>query len=226
MNYGPLVFLGIFFTFSLSWIGMIFSPQLQVGSQKIFQSEETGQRYPSAHAGQVNQGEQLYRSLGCAACHTQVVRANDVGPLGVRITVAQDYLFENPVMLGSQRLGPDLKNIALRRPDMTWHLQHLYNPRSVAGSEKSSMPPYKFLFKEVKLKEGEKPSVDSILVKGDTQVIAKPEAYQLVSYLLSLHAETALFEAPLPQPKTNAAPAEAATNAPATNAATTNSSAK
>ena len=227
MNYGPLVFLGIFFSFCLSWIGMIFAPQLQVGSQQVQTIEATGQRYPSAHAGQANQGEQLYRSLGCAACHTQVVRPNDVPRLGVRIAVAQDYLYENPTMLGSQRLGPDLKNVGLRRTEMNWHLKHLYNPRSVPGAEKSLMPRYPFLFEKHKLAAGQKPSVNSVLVEGDTEIIAKPAAYQLVSYLFSLHAEAPLFEAPLPQPKTNAAPVEASTNAPATNApANTNSPAK
>lgn len=224
MNYGPLVFLGIFFSFACSWLGMIFAPQLQVGKQEIVQIEATGQRYPSAHAGQANQGEQIYRSLGCASCHTQVVRQKDVPQWGPRITVAQDYLFENPVMLGSQRIGPDLKNIGLRQPDMKWHLKHLYNPRLT--SAKSSMPPYPFLFKKQKIAEGQKPSVDSVLVEGDTEIVAKPEAYQLVSYLFSLHAETALFEAPLPLPP-KGKEQHAETNAPATNAAAnTNSPAK
>jgi cytochrome c oxidase cbb3-type subunit 2 len=224
MNYGPLVFLGIFFTFTCSWLGMIFAPQLQIGSQNIVQSEQTGQAYPSGRSGQANQGEQIYRSMNCAACHTQVVRANDVPQWGPRITVAQDYLFENPLMLGSQRMGPDLKNVGSRRPDLNWQLKHLYNPRLT--SEKSSMPPYPFLFRKHKLAEGEKASVDSVLVDNGTDIVAKPEAYQLVSYLFSLRAEAPLFEAPLPQPKTNAV-TDAATNGPASNAtAPTNSPAK
>ncbi|MDB6024844.1 MAG: cytochrome oxidase mono-heme subunit/FixO [Verrucomicrobiales bacterium] len=229
MNYGPLLFLGVFITFACSWLGMIFAPQLQIGSQEVVQIETTGQRYPSAHAGQANQGEQLYRSLGCASCHTQVVRPNDVtAGLGVRISVAQDYLYENPVMLGSQRIGPDLKNIGLRQPDMNWQLKHLYNPRALPGSEKSPMPKYPFLFTKRPMKEGQPPSPDRVLVDANTEIIATPAAYQLVSYLFSLHAEAPLFEAPLPQsPKTNAVPDSATTNAPATNAAAnTNSPAK
>src|SRR5690349_14060148 len=48
---------------------------------------------------------------------------------GPRRTVAQDYLYDYPVMLGSQRIGPDLVSVGLRLPSEEWHLLHLYNPR-------------------------------------------------------------------------------------------------
>src|SRR5437660_1007432 len=51
-------------------------------------------------------------SVGGAKCSVWVV---PVGPdiargWGLRRSVAEDFLFDNPVMLGSQRIGPDLAN--------------------------------------------------------------------------------------------------------------------
>ena len=36
------------------------------------------------------------------------------------VSVAADYLYDQPVMLGSQRIGPDLTNVGLRQPDAAW----------------------------------------------------------------------------------------------------------
>ena len=65
---------------------------------------------------------------------------------GRRRTVAEDFLFDYPVMLGSQRIGPDLADVGARLPDANWHLAHLYAPRS--KSDGSTMPPYRFLFEK------------------------------------------------------------------------------
>src|ERR1035438_7307971 len=43
---------------------------------------------------------------------------------GRRRTVAEDYLFDSTVMLGSQRVGPDLADAGARLPDANWHLRH------------------------------------------------------------------------------------------------------
>ena len=32
MNHGPLIFLGVFFALALSWFGLVFEPQLQLGN--------------------------------------------------------------------------------------------------------------------------------------------------------------------------------------------------
>ena len=32
MNHGPLIFLGVFAALALSWFGLIFEPQLQLGT--------------------------------------------------------------------------------------------------------------------------------------------------------------------------------------------------
>ncbi|EEF61926.1 cbb3-type cytochrome c oxidase subunit II [Pedosphaera parvula] len=241
MNLGPLLFLGTFFALATSWFGFVLMPQLQIGRQQQVEAANTGQPYPPRPAGQAVQGESIYRANGCFYCHSQQVR-----PIGFGAderfgwdgrqskvqSVAQDYLFAQPVMLGSQRIGPDLTNIGLRNPDAAWQLRHLYNPQLVSPG--STMPPYRFLFEKRKLKFGEKRSVDALQldnIPADYEIVPTAEAKVLVSYLQSLHSEGILFEAP---PLTNRPPAEAGTNAPsgtnaapvATNSASTNLPAK
>jgi cytochrome c oxidase cbb3-type subunit 2 len=121
---------------------------------------------------------------------------------GLRGSVAADYLYDSPVQLGSLRAGPDLANVGARLPDATWHLQHLYNPRThVQGSV---MPQYRFLF--VMRKVGAKPAPDALVFpagfgpKAGYEVVPTDAARTLVAYLQSLRVETPLFEAPMTAP--------------------------
>jgi cbb3-type cytochrome oxidase cytochrome c subunit len=134
---------------------------------------------------------------------------------GKRRTVAEDYLFDAPVMLGSQRIGPDLANVAIRWPDANWHLRHLYAPQSeVPGS---IMPPYRYLFEKRRIQQA--PSPDALALPPNLapgpgyEIVPKSAAKALVAYLTSLRADTPLYVAPL----TVAAPTApaAGTNAPA-----------
>jgi cbb3-type cytochrome oxidase cytochrome c subunit len=142
---------------------------------------------------------------------------------GRRRSVAEDYLFDNPVMLGSHRIGPDLANIGVRQPDPDWHLRHLYAPNTeVKGS---SMPPYRFLFAKRKIQRQRSPDALTLppefAIDPGYEIVATPEANALAAYLLSLRAEAPLFVAPLSMAP--AASASAATNtAPAATAAGTN----
>ena len=127
---------------------------------------------------------------------------------GLRHSVAADYLYDAPVQLGSLRAGPDLANVGGRKADANWHLLHLYAPGIVVKD--SRMPSFKFLF-EVR-KVGAAPAADALngLPKefappDGYEVVPKPEAKQLVAYLLSLRAETPLYEAPF-TPATTAKP--------------------
>lgn len=131
---------------------------------------------------------------------------------GVRQTVAQDYLFDNPVLLGSQRVGPDLANAGARR-DENWNLLHLYNPRREV--KKSTMPPFRFLFEQRKIRGTPSPDalkLDSI--PAGFEIVPKTEAKALVAYLASLRADAPLFETPMSAPKI----LDTGTNPPATNA--------
>src|SRR6185369_590990 len=166
MNYGPLLFLGVFFTLITSWCGMVLSPQLQIG--RLSQDAnvlDKSELYPNPRPGQARQGAEVYRANGCAECHTQQVRPKGLGAdlergWGNRRSVAQDYLYDQPAMIGTLRIGPDLANFGTRETNRTKLLLHLYNPQISAPG--SMMPPYKFLFAQRKLKPGEKPSPDAL----------------------------------------------------------------
>jgi cytochrome c oxidase cbb3-type subunit 2 len=306
VNHGPLIFLGVFFSLALSWFGLVFEPQLQLGNaQQATNMVNSAELYPQRRPGLAKQGLDVYRSLGCATCHSQQVgqtgRTYDVvlsdagtnraevvrallkvkpaatavdaekliaGPMpqtvlkdvsradadaaigkleptgakaeikiiptgpdiargwGKRRSVAEDFLFDQPVMLGSQRIGPDLADVGSRLPVAEWHLLHLYNPKIF--EKKSVMPPYRFLFEKRKI--GREPSPNALKFPGEfapepgCEIVPTDPAKALVAYLISLRADTVIFETPMtvavaastnaPAVSTNA-PVAAATNAPA-----------
>ncbi len=221
MNQGPLIFVGIFFTMTLSWYGFVFKPTLDLGQQAPVKLEETSQLYPAARPGLAQQGAEIYRANGCVTCHSQQVRDAKDGSdkargWGARLTVAQDYLFDHPPQLGQVRIGPDLANVSTRLFDLKNQLIHLYAPRAVVKG--SSMPPYPFLFEVRKI--GPTPSADALALTGayaptaGFEVVPKSEAYSLLAYLSSLRSEVSLYEAPIPKPPTNAVGTVVGTNAP------------
>ena len=85
-------------------------------------------------------GREVFYSNGCNYCHTQYVRAEDtaMGP----ISQGGNYVFDNPMTLGSERTGPDLSYIGRKRSE-TWEIEHLKNPRKL--SPLSIMPSFEFL---------------------------------------------------------------------------------
>jgi cytochrome c oxidase cbb3-type subunit II len=202
MRYGPLIFVGIFLTLASSWCGLVLMPQIQLGRQQAVKIEETGEFYPTPRSGLAQQGFEIYRANGCIYCHSQQVRPEGFGAdilrnWGQRRTVARDYLYDKPVMLGTMRTGPDLTNIGLRQTSAAWHLLHLYNPRIV--SKGSIMPPFPFLFEKKKI--GSRPSPDALnlppefALEPGYEIVPRPEANALVQYLLSLKANAPLPEA-------------------------------
>ncbi|HEY4416599.1 MAG TPA: cbb3-type cytochrome c oxidase subunit II [Verrucomicrobiae bacterium] len=117
---------------------------------------------------------------------------------GIRHSVAADYLYDYPVQLGSLRVGPDLGAIGVRMADVNLQLQHLYAPKSVNAA--SAMPPFRFLFEVRKVGTVRSPEALNLpkeFAPADGyEVVPKPEARQLVAYLLSLRADVPLYEAP------------------------------
>jgi len=117
---------------------------------------------------------------------------------GTRQSVAEDYLYDYPVQLGSLRAGPDLANVGVREPDLNWQLVYLYAPASEVKD--STMPPFRYLFEVRKI--GNAPSPDALVFpKGfgpsaGYEVVPKPEAQELAMYLLSLRANVPLYSAP------------------------------
>jgi len=143
---------------------------------------------------------------------------------GKRRTVAYDFLYDYPVMLGAERIGPDLSNVGVRQSDPNWHLRHLYAPQlDVQGS---TMPPFRFLFEKRKIERGVSPDALSLPPElappAGYEIVPKTEAKALVAYLTSLRADAPLFVAPLSvaaPPETNAPAGDmSSTNSPATNA--------
>jgi hypothetical protein len=134
---------------------------------------------------------------------------------GIRRSVAEDFLYDSPVMPGSQRIGPDLADVGARRPDPSWHFRHLYAPQT---EEKGSvMPPYQYLFERRRIERAL--SADALLVESGFEIVPKPEARALVAYLLSLRTDAALYNAPFritipATPAPTNAPSATATNAP------------
>jgi len=136
-------------------------------------------------------GREVYIANGCVYCHSQQPRAKAFAPDFSRgwgrATVAGDYAYDRPHLLGTMRTGPDLMNIGVRQPSQQWQLGHLYQPRAYMPG--SIMPSYPFLF-EAKL-EADKDDVAVNLPPGQAPVgqvvVARPEAVDLVKYLLSLN---------------------------------------
>jgi cytochrome c oxidase cbb3-type subunit 2 len=164
---------------------------------------------PPPDAEAIAAGRATYIREGCSYCHTQQVRSDprlgpgeDGFPQALpsdarygRASRPEDYANDDPPLLGSQRVGPDLANVGARLPSREWHLLHLYSPRAVSGS--SIMPAYPWYFR----KKGENEENDLKIPlthaqrevlepdparRRDLEVYASPEAQNLVRYLLSL----------------------------------------
>ena len=206
MNQGPLVFVGTFFALAATWFTFVLEPSQQIGNQSQFLIEDSGQLFPAKPAGLAHQGEAVYRANGCFYCHTMQVRPQGLGGDAARgwgarsgpvQSVSRDYLFAETTMLGSQRVGPYLTNIGLRQTNLVWHLQHLYDPSSLAPG--STMPPYRFLFTKHTLKPGQKRSPDALPEDPKApgvEVLPSDDAKALVAYLTGLHSDGVLYEAP------------------------------
>jgi cytochrome c oxidase cbb3-type subunit 2 len=87
-------------------------------------------------------GRKLYIANGCVYCHSQSIRTIDWGLGAERIAQAGDYVADYPILLGSQRTGPDLSQDGGEHPD-DWHVAHFVNPRYTRPL--SIMPPFQFL---------------------------------------------------------------------------------
>lgn len=89
-------------------------------------------------------GRKLYISEGCIWCHSQAVRPvradSKLGP----VSVPGDYYYDKPVVIMTQRTGPDLTWIGMRTPSAEWHQLHLLNPQKMLGAS-SIMPKYNYL---------------------------------------------------------------------------------
>lgn len=131
-------------------------------------------------------GRATYVAEGCAYCHTQQVRPLKQDLIFGRPSIAGDYAYATPELLGSERNGPDLSNIGSRQPSDVWQYIHLYEPRSLVSS--SIMPAYPWLYR---VKEHADPGDVVVAVPpgyapSGRVVVATQEAQDLVAYIKSL----------------------------------------
>lgn len=131
-------------------------------------------------------GRAVYVSEGCAYCHSQVVRPLAQDRVFGRPSVAGDYAYDTPELLGDHRNGPDLTNVGNRQSSDVWQYIHLWDPRALVSG--SIMPSYPWLFR-----------VEPRALRGETVVHLPPgfgpqsgvvvptrAGRDLVKYLLSL----------------------------------------
>jgi cytochrome c oxidase cbb3-type subunit II len=115
------LFIGVFGTFAFSWVGLTVIPNIQIGALNPQMDEEQTDIYPAPKSGMAEQGRRIYAANGCIYCHSQQVRPDYASAdidrkWGERRSAPRDYLFDRPVMLGQERMGPDLSNIGKRAP--------------------------------------------------------------------------------------------------------------
>lgn len=146
-------------------------------------------------------GLQVYVDEGCAYCHTQQVRPVPSDESLGRPSVAADYARlerpgvwrQTPAVLGSERTGPDLSNVAERQPSEQWHYMHLYNPRAVVSD--SVMPSFRWLFR---VEEDPPADATTVSMPGsygpeEGTVVPNERGRALVAYLKTLKQD------PLPE---------------------------
>ncbi len=119
-GFNALLF-GICGTLAFSWLGLAFVPNLQFGHLEPQADEDLTDIYPMPKSGMAERGRQIYVANGCFYCHSQQVRADYAGSdierkWGTRRSAPRDYIYDRPVLLGKERLGPDLANIGKRAP--------------------------------------------------------------------------------------------------------------
>jgi cbb3-type cytochrome c oxidase subunit I/cbb3-type cytochrome c oxidase subunit II len=89
-------------------------------------------------------GRKVYIREGCWYCHSQFVRpvtgeTTRWGP----VAQAGEYAFDQPQMLSTRRIGPDISRVGHKYAD-DWHAAHHWDPRHVVPD--SIMPRFPWLF--------------------------------------------------------------------------------
>jgi cytochrome c oxidase cbb3-type subunit 2 len=188
-----IFFVGVFAAVLASWLGIVIGADAQLGHLPPYYDDTDGATHPDWMPGVAARGQAVYKDLGCAACHTQQVRRAGLGSdisrgWGDRQSVARDYIYQPSPQLGSSRIGPDLTNLADRKPsamDSDDLMNLLYS-----GAE--GMPSYRFLFETRKLGVNAQPSDKALKLTGalrppaGSEIVPTMRAEALVGYLVNL----------------------------------------
>jgi cytochrome c oxidase cbb3-type subunit 2 len=200
MNRATLIALGVLVTVFSSLLGLVVLPNWQFRELAAYK-DDSQELWPPAPFGNAVTGRAVYIDLGCIYCHSQQVRPEGFGAdiargWGMRRTVARDYIYDRPPLLGTMRTGPDLANIGARQPSRDWHLLHLFDP--AITSKGSTMPRYPFLFTVIRDPERVPPAAIRLPPGWSAEpagIVPKLRAEQLVGYLRSLNHDYELPEA-------------------------------
>lgn len=220
MKNGLALFLGVLATLALSWVGLLLTAHRQIGGLSQFKDPADDTLYPQPLSGLADQGRLVYQDLGCVTCHTQQVRHEGFGSdlarkWGERGSYARDYIRDQTVLIGQNRLGPDLRNVGARLGDAKpaeyaeWFYKLLYAPQSVATG--TNMPAHPFLF-DVHPVAGRQPSVRALALPSrfapgpGWEVVPTARAVALVAYLQSLKDT---YDYPIERSRNTPAPKEA-----------------
>jgi cytochrome c oxidase cbb3-type subunit 2 len=192
MKNGSLFFAGLAAVLGLSWTGIVIWPNAQLGRMAPYYDDGEGASFPSRLPGSAAAGQLVYRDLGCASCHTQQVRRPGFGSdqergWGDRQSVARDYIYQPFVQLGWSRTGPDLTNLAGRKPsalDAGDLMRLLYGGQG-------AMPAFPFLFEDRRifgqLSDDALPLTGRLEPAPGRQIVPTDRARELVAYLMSLN---------------------------------------
>jgi cbb3-type cytochrome c oxidase subunit I len=124
-------------------------------------SAVTGQTIQVADYTALEQkGRQVYIREGCWYCHSQYIRpvtGEDLrwGP----VSQAGEYVYDQPQLLSTRRIGPDLHRVGRKYGD-DWQTAHHWNPRDVVPD--SIMPRFPWLYKNASGKDAPKLNEDGL----------------------------------------------------------------
>ena len=197
----------VFLTLAFAWLAFFVGAKNQYGdleptSQYLEENKSIPKGddlFPKSMPGVAQLGAKEYLSLGCVTCHTQQVRTIDSGfdverGWGQRPSVPRDYILQKEVLLGHNRVGPDLANIGLRGYTREWLHKHLFNPQILA--EGSICQPSPFLYDVSNENSIGAINADNKADDNASTFFIKPSlrANRIVSYLESLKQDYELPE--------------------------------
>jgi cytochrome c oxidase cbb3-type subunit 2 len=136
----------LFGAVALVLLGVIGTIVLPYFDEQVTTPTETAKlkNYPTDSAEA--RGRRVYIREGCQYCHSQSVRPvradSKLGP----VSVPGDYYYDSPVLIMTQRTGPDLTWVG-QRYSADWQHEHLLNPQKIGGAG-SIMPKYDYLSKQ------------------------------------------------------------------------------
>lgn len=134
----PIIAGGGLAVFSIMTFMVVAMPYMFAGDAPTWRAHEL--------STQEQEGQALYKSLGCFYCHNQFIRPQDWA-MGYT-SQAGDFYYSTPNFLGTERTGPSLGQIGGKRPTM-WNVAHIMDPRSVSPS--SIMPSFGEFLSETQL---------------------------------------------------------------------------